>query len=101
MTHYSCDRCKRSIELDEEIRYSVKVEVQVALDSSEYESQEDRDHLNELHEILERLDDSEKEEISQFAYQVRRFDLCSGCHREYIQNPLAVEATAKVGFSEN
>ncbi len=101
MIHYSCDRCRRSIELDEEIRYSVKVEVQVALDSSEFETHEDREHLEELNEILERLDDSEKEEISQFAYQVRRFDLCSDCHREYIQNPLAIDSTAKVGFSEN
>ena len=101
MIHYSCDRCKQSIELDEEIRYSVKVEVQVALDSSEFETNEDREHLEELNEILERLDDSEKEEISQFAYQVRRFDLCSDCHREYIQNPLAIDSAARVGFSEN
>ena len=101
MIHYSCDRCKRSIELDEEIRYSVKIEVQVALDTSEYETHEDREHLEELHEILERLDDSEKEEISQFAYHVRRFDLCSACHREYIQNPLAIEPASRVEFSEN
>ena len=101
MIHYSCDRCKRLIELDEEIRYSVKIEVQVALDSSEFEAQEEREHLEELHEILERLDDSEKEEISEFAYQVRRFDLCSSCHREYIRNPLAAGTTAAVGFSEN
>ena len=101
MIHYSCDRCKRSIQLDEEIRYTVKVEVQVALDSSEFETQDGREHLEELHEILERLDDSEKEEISQFAYHLRQFDLCSNCHREYIQNPLAIDATSKVGFSEN
>ena len=101
MIHYSCDRCRRSLQMDEEIRYSVSIEIQVALDSTEYEMGEDRDHLNELHEILERLDDSEKEEISRFAYQRRRFDLCSSCHREYVNNPLAMEAAAKLGLSQN
>ena len=101
MIHYSCDRCKRAIETDEELRYSVNVKIEVALDSLEFETDDDRDHLNELHEILERLDDSEREEISQSAYQTRRFDLCSDCHREYVKNPLAIDATAKLGFSEN
>ena len=101
MIHYSCDRCRRSIHPDEEIRYTVAIEIQVALDSSEYEMDDDRDHLHELNEILERLDEAEKEEVSRFAYQRRRFDLCSSCHREYVKNPLAVDAAAKLGFSEN
>jgi len=101
MIHYSCDRCKRSIEPDEEIRYAISIEIQVALDMPEFESDPDRDHLGELNEILERLDDSEREEISEFAYQRRRFDLCSDCHCEYVKNPLALDATAKLGFSEN
>ena len=100
MIHYSCDRCKRAIEPDEELRYSVSIKIQVALDSSEFEQDEERDHLNELHEILERLDDSEREEISESAYQHRQFDLCSDCHREYINNPLSIDAI-KMGFSEN
>ena len=101
MIHYSCDRCKRSIEPDEEIRYAVSIEIQVALDLTEFETDNDRDHLGELNEILERLDDSEREEISESAYQRRRFDLCSDCHREYVKNPLALDAAAKLGFSEN
>jgi hypothetical protein len=101
MIHYSCDRCKRAIEPDEELRYAVNIKIEVALDSTEYEADDDRDHLIELNEILERLDDSEREEISQSAYQRRRFDLCSDCHREYVKNPLSVDAAAKLGFSEN
>ena len=101
MIHYSCDRCKSSIQSDEEIRYSVSIEIQVALDGSEFELDDDRDHLNELQEILDRLDDDEKAEVSQFAYQRRKFDLCSNCHREYVKNPLSLDMTAKLGFSEN
>ena len=101
MIHYSCDRCKRTIEPDEELRYAVSIKIEVALDSAEYEADDDRDHLVELNEILERLDDSEREEISQSAYLHRRFDLCSDCQREYVKNPLSVAAAAKLGFSEN
>ncbi len=101
MIHYSCDRCKRTIETDEELRYAVSIKIEVALESAEYEADDERDHLIELNEILERLDDSEREEISQFAYQHRRFDLCSDCHRDYVKNPLSIDAAAKLGFSEN
>lgn len=101
MIHYSCDRCKRAIEPDEELRYSVSIKIEVALDTTEFETDDDRDHLIELNEILERLDDSEREEISQSAYQRRQFDLCSDCHREYVKNPLSVDAATKLGFSEN
>jgi DNA-directed RNA polymerase subunit RPC12/RpoP len=101
MIHYSCDRCRRSIEPDEELRYSVSIKIEVTIDSSEFESEDERDHLVELNEILDRLDEAERDEISQSAYQRRRFDLCSDCHREYLKNPLALDAAAKLGFSEN
>lgn len=100
MIHYSCDRCKRAIHPDEELRYSVSIQIQVALDSSEFDDDE-RDHLNELHEILERLDDSDRLEISESAYQQRRFDLCATCHREYVKNPLAIDTFSQLGFSNN
>lgn len=101
MIHYSCDRCKRAIRPDEELRYSVSIEIQVTLDSSEFETDDERDHLNELHEILERLDDADRLEISESTYQRRRFDLCATCHREYVKNPLAVDSLTQLGFSEN
>ncbi len=98
MIHYSCDRCRRSIQPDEELRFSVNIEIQVCLDSGESDSEDDRDHLQELNEILDRLDDAERAEISQSAYQKRHFDLCCDCHREYVKNPLALDAAAKLGF---
>ena len=101
MIHYSCDRCKHRIETDEELRYTVWIEIQVALDSSEYEYEDERQHLDELNEIMERLTESEREEVREHAYQRRRFDLCSDCHKEYIQNPLVMDQTAKLGFSDN
>lgn len=101
MINYTCDRCRNQIQPDEELRYSVWIEIQVAIDSSEFEYEDEREHLNELNEILERLDDDARVEISEHAYQKRRFDLCTSCHREFIKNPLGVEPTAEVTFSKN
>lgn len=101
MIHYSCDRCRRTIEPAEELRYSVNIKIEVNLDTLNFESEEDRDHLTELNEILERLDESERQEICQSAYRTRKFDLCPECHRKYIQNPLAIDNAVKLGFSQN
>ena len=100
MIHYSCDRCRRSIHEDE-LRFSVSVEIQVALDYEGSPFDDADESAGELQEILQQMNEEEREEISQYAYQRRHFDLCSDCHREYVKNPLAVEASAKVGFSQN
>ncbi len=100
MIHYSCDRCHRRIK-SEDVRYTVRLEIQVAMDPLDSEPDDDRDHLGELQEILEGLDEEECEEISQSAYQQRLFDLCSDCHRQYVKNPLAREPAANLEFSDN
>ena len=99
MIHYTCDRCRRSIESDE-LRFSVTLEVQVAIEENAYEM-ETADQIAELEEILQQFDEEEREEIHQYAYQRRQYDLCCDCQKEYLKNPLAVDAIAKVGFSQN
>ncbi len=102
MIHYSCDRCKRIIDSEEDLRYVVKLEVQAAMEPLEVdEFEDDRDHLLEVQEILERLEDSESEAISDELYQRSRFDLCSECYREFIKNPVGYEGRAHFGFSQN
>ena len=102
MIHYSCDRCKRVINPEEDLRYVVKLEVQAAMEPLEVdEFEDDRDHLLEVQEILERLEDAESEAISDELYQRCRFDLCSECYRDFIKNPVGYEARAQFGFSQN
>lgn len=100
MIHYTCDRCRRSIDQDE-LRFSVVIEVQVAIEDGPIGVDSIADELCELKEILQQFNDEEREEISQYAYQQRQYDLCCDCQREYLKNPLSVDAVAKVGFSEN
>lgn len=102
MIHYSCDRCKRVLDGEDELRYVVKLEVYAAMEPIDVdEVEDDRDHLLEIQEILERLDDAECDAIGDDVYQKQRYDLCSDCYKEYIKNPVGREVPAHLGFSHN
>jgi hypothetical protein len=102
MIHYSCDRCKRILDSQDDLRYVVRLEIQAVMDPiSEHEADDDRDHLVEIEEILERMDDEDCDSIGDDIYQKRRFDLCPECYRQYVKNPLGREIKASLGFSQN
>jgi len=101
MIRYSCDLCKRDLDPAEDLRYVVKIEVYAAFDPVATEEEDDRDHLQEIQDILERRDDSESEYVGDDVYQQLRFDLCPECRRRFIKSPLGREAVKAVGFSEN
>jgi len=100
MIHHTCDRCKRVIDPEQELRYVVRMEIEAVMDPiHENEPQDDRDHLMEIDEILERVEsaDSDADDL----YQTRRFDLCPQCYRRFSANPLGREKKATLGFSHN
>ncbi|HTN76647.1 MAG TPA: hypothetical protein VL096_15415 [Pirellulaceae bacterium] len=102
MIHFSCDRCKCMIDPEDELRYIVKLEVSAAMEPMDNSSvTDDRDHLLEVQEILERLEASDDENIGDDIYQKKSFDLCSNCYREFIKNPLGREQPMQLGFSPN
>ena len=65
------------------------------------EEDDDRDHLLEIHEILERLADTDEEVLSDDVYQKRRYDLCTECYRKYVQDPIGQGQVRQLDFSEN
>ena len=102
MIRYSCDLCKRDLDPQDDLRYVVKVEVYAAFDpAAAGGDDEDRDHLEEIQDILERLEDSETEAIGDDVYQQLRFDLCPECRKKFIKNPLGRETAKVFGFSSN
>ncbi len=101
MIRYSCDMCKRELDPDEDLRYVVKMEVYAAFDPTSADEDDDRDHLQEIQDILERLEDAESDEIGEDIYQQLRFDLCPECHKKFISNPLGREIAKVFGFSAN
>ncbi len=101
MIHYTCDCCKRRIDTEDELRYIVRLEVYAALDPLGEESEDDRDHLQEIQEVLERLDDTCEEEVCDEVYHQRRFDLCSDCRQRFVKDPLGMPTMGHLHFSQN
>src|SRR5690606_23808224 len=101
MIHYSCDLCKRPLDPQRDLRYVVKMEVYASLDPMEDGSADDQDHLQEIQDILERMEDADDERIGDDVYQQMRFDLCSECRKRFLRNPMGAAAPTQFDFSEN
>jgi len=102
MIRYSCDLCKRELDLEEDLRYVIKIEVYAAFDpTATSEDENDRDHLQEIQDILECLEDADDNQIGDDVYQHLRFDLCPECRKKFLQNPLGRETAKAFGFSSN
>ncbi|HEY4759749.1 MAG TPA: hypothetical protein VIH42_04140 [Thermoguttaceae bacterium] len=102
MIRYSCDLCKRDLDTEEDLRYVVKIEVYAAYNPTAVsEDEDDRDHLQEIQDILEHLEDVVDSQIGEEVYQQLRFDLCPECRKKFLQNPLGRETAKAFGFSSN
>ena len=102
MIHFSCDRCNRLLDPENDIRYVVRMEVRAVMDCADAgDIDEDRDYLLEIEEILERLSDEECDEIGDEVYHRRRYDLCADCRRKLMSNPLGKDTVSPIQFSPN
>ena len=103
MIRYACDVCGQQLDPREDLRYVVRMEVYAAFDpmAAEDEDPDDRDHLEEIQEILERMRDGDDPQIGNDIYQQMRFDLCPECRKRFLENPLGREVTKVLDFSEN
>jgi len=101
MIRYTCDLCKRDLDPVEDLRYVVKIEVYAAFDPVVVEEDGDRDHLQEIQDLLEQLEDSDGSQIGDDIYQRLRFDLCPECRKKFGKNPLGRESAKILDFSEN
>jgi hypothetical protein len=101
MIHYTCDRCKRQINIADQTRYVVQIDIQSAVDLPREDLEDDVDHLAELHQMLEGITDSESDRESSESSHHGRYDLCPECHRQFLKNPLGRDAMLALGFSNN
>ena len=74
MIHYTCDSCQKPIDPEQDVRYVVRLEVYASLGTDEGPEDDDRDHLEEIQDILESLDVDE-EEVGEEVYHKSRYDL--------------------------
>ena len=101
MIHYTCDRCKRQIDIADQTRYVVQIEIQSAAEGPVGEMDDDVDQLTELHQILEGIAEEELDCDSQAISHRGRYDLCPECHRQFLKNPLGRDTMLALGFSNN
>ncbi|MFM7033766.1 MAG: hypothetical protein ACKOYJ_01025 [Planctomycetia bacterium] len=107
MLHYSCDVCKRPIDTQMDVRHVVKIEVFQAVEDCTQsgccgnERTDDANHLEEMQEMLERLDDHDCAGLLDDATVAMRFDLCDTCRQRFLRNPLGMKTGKAVGFSQN
>jgi len=104
MLHYSCDLCKRMIDPHTDLRHVVKIEVFAAIEdqpccSGDEALVEDADHLEDVQEMLERIEDEEMDALDDA--RSMRFDLCDDCRRRFVRNPLGIKSGKTLDFSQN
>ncbi|MEM6331106.1 MAG: hypothetical protein AAF790_12745 [Planctomycetota bacterium] len=113
MIHFTCDCCQRTIDCENEVRYVVRLEVYAAVDAEAGDLGEEVDHLEEIDEVLERIDcpsdghgdghndGPTDQQLDRNVYEQVRYDLCQSCREQFTKNPLGRLTPVKLGFSEN
>lgn len=102
MIHHSCDLCKRPLDPEDDLRYVVKMEVYATFNPIDINRpDDDEDHLADLDEIIEQLDDLSSDAIGEDVSKHLRFDLCPECRKKFLANPLGRKVSEKFNFSQN
>jgi len=99
MLHFTCDLCGK--ELGDQ-RFIVKMEVYPGFDPEEVgEEHLDADHLQEISEILQEMEETGKPQLDDCGTKVFRYDLCPRCHKKFLKDPIGRDALRRLNFSEN
>ncbi|MEM6365919.1 MAG: hypothetical protein AAF745_15935 [Planctomycetota bacterium] len=110
MIHYTCDRCKCVIDPETQPRYTVEIDVRLAIPAEPIaEDTEDLDPLAQLHDQLQReLSGEACDDIVDLTEDdiepgdgCETYDLCQHCRDAFLANPLGREAVVGYGFSNN
>jgi len=94
------------------MRHVVKLEVFQAVDEGRCDEGDcnerdcaEVDHLDEVHEMLERIEESQLDEecdaCDDDATRVFRCDLCEGCRTRFLKSPLGGRHGKTLDFSNN
>ncbi len=101
MMHFTCDCCHRPLDPETDVRYVVRLEIYASMDPMEQDWEDDGDHLQELHEIMEQMDVAQNDQIGDDVYQQLRYDLCGDCRKKFLRNPRGRISVQPFDFSKN
>lgn len=102
MQHFSCDICGKTLNPTSDLRYRVRMEVNVATEPGPLPVGDlDQDHLDEMAIMLEELEAGDTKLDLVPVSKTMEFDLCGTCHRKFLANPLGRDIIQKAQFSSN
>ncbi len=85
----SCDSCGKSLLVDEDVRYVVKIDVRAAYDPLEITGDDVAADLDaERRRLLAELERLDPAEAMDQVHRAFAFDLCPPCQRRYLRKPL-------------
>ena len=85
----SCDRCGKSLLVDEDTRYLARIEVVAAYDPPEVMRQDlERDLEAEMRRLVAAAAARDRKELEEEVAAIRRFDLCPPCRKAFLEDPL-------------
>lgn len=82
----SCDRCSRSLLVEEKVRYVCEVKVYAAYDILELTPEDlARDRTAEIAQLLAIIEKADPEELMDEVARTFKLDLCPPCQRELLR----------------
>lgn len=100
MMHFSCDICGKDLAVDSANRFIVKMKAYAAKDPAELTDEDlDADQVEEMARLLMEQDEDDAPALP--TCKKLRFDMCAGCYRKFLGDPLGRESVAKFEFSPN
>jgi hypothetical protein len=103
MVHFTCDLCGKDITSSGEDRFVVKMEAYPGFDPNEIKEEDlDDDPMEAVSDLVHRGDEFAQDSADDACRRKSfRFDLCPGCHRRFVRNPLGKSNANVLNFSKN
>jgi len=85
----SCDRCGKSLLVEEDVRYLLRMEIVAAWDPPELVREDlEKDFDAEIRRLVRSMEGRDARDLEEEVAAVRRFDLCPPCRRAVLDRPL-------------
>jgi len=102
MVHFTCDLCGKEMASSKDGRYVVKLEILPGFNPDEVRDEDlDDDPMEAISRSLQRDEEAPPEDPDEPRRETLRFDLCPGCRKKFLRDPLGRETLHQVHFSEN
>jgi hypothetical protein len=102
MIRYFCNLCQQEIDPGHDGSYLVRMEVYAAQSPEQMPIDDDRDHLEEFNEVLERYEEFEEDGpfLGNTNHRKESYHLCHACGKQFLQNPLGQRVAQRLEMSK-